>query len=156
MLTDRPTLTLTVGLPRSGKTTWARAQGCPVVCPDEVRIAMHGQRFAASAEPLVWAVVKIMVVALFRAGHAHVILDATNITKKRRDEWLDGMWWTSAHVIDTPKEECIRRALAEGDTEIIPVIERMAKQYEPIPEPPKPTQPNVGTQTFREFGEIPL
>jgi predicted kinase len=72
------TLIMTVGLPRSGKSTWAIAQGHPVVCPDAIRLALHGQPFIATAEPVVWATAKLMVASLFEAGHGVVILDATN------------------------------------------------------------------------------
>jgi predicted kinase len=82
-----PRLILTVGLPRSGKTTWARAQGVPVASPDAISRALHGQRFIGVAEPFVWAIAKLMVRALFLAGHPTVIVDATNTTQKRRDEW---------------------------------------------------------------------
>ena len=36
---------VTVGLPRSGKTTWAREQGYPIVNPDSIRLSLHGKRF---------------------------------------------------------------------------------------------------------------
>jgi predicted kinase len=121
-----------VGLPRSGKSTWAANHGdsVPIVNPDSVRMAIHGQRFIAEAEPFVWATVKAMVKALFLAGHRYVILDSTNTTRKRRDEWQSRDWQTFFKVIDTPKEVCLERATTEGDSEIIPVIERMAEQFE--------------------------
>lgn len=126
------TLILTVGLPRSGKTTWARQQGHPIVNPDSIRYALHGERFIALAEPFVWAIAKVMVRALFLAGHDTVILDATNTTKKRRDEWVTtGEWWCKLHVIDTPEEVCLARADAEGDEYIKPIIRKMAAQFEP-------------------------
>ncbi len=124
------TLIATVGLPRSGKTTWARAQARPIVNPDSIRLAIHGQRFVAMAEPWVWATAKTMVRALFLAGHDVVILDATNLTNKRREDWLSKEWQTLFHVLDTPKEECLRRA--GPDTEIAAVIERMAREIEPL------------------------
>ncbi len=34
-----------VGLPYSGKSTAARELGFPIVCPDAIRLALHGQRF---------------------------------------------------------------------------------------------------------------
>lgn len=119
-----------VGLPRSGKTTWARRQSYPVVSPDSIRLAMHGQRFASRAEPLVWATAKVMVRALFLAGHRHVILDATNTTEARRKEWRCDEWATFWKVIDTSADVC--RSRAEGDAEILPVIDRMAAGYEPL------------------------
>jgi predicted kinase len=119
-------------LPRSGKTTWAKGQGYPIVCPDAVRLALHGLRFVPLAEPLVWAIVKVMVRALFLAGHDIVIVDATNTTRKRRDDWQSKDWTTLFQVIGTPKDECIRRARAINDEEIVPIIERQAEQFEPL------------------------
>lgn len=125
-------LICTVGLPRSGKTTWARSQAWPIVNPDSIRLAIHGQRFIGDAEPFVWATAKAMVRSLFLAGHQTVILDATNTTKKRRAEWFDERWQTFFKVIDTPYPECMERA--KDDDEILPVIERMAAQWEPLDE----------------------
>lgn len=89
-------------------------------------------RFEELAEPIVWATAKVMVRALFLAGHKHVILDATNVSNKRRNEWQDKEWGTFFKVFDTSKEECLKRA---GDDEVIkPVIERMAASYEPLDE----------------------
>jgi len=126
------TLIATVGLPRSGKTTWALSQGWPIVNPDSIRLAIHGHRFIAQAEPFVWAIAGAMVRALFLAGHKIVILDATNITRKGRDEWQSEDWTTFFKVIDTEPGVCLERAAKEGDTEIVPVIERMAAGYEPL------------------------
>lgn len=86
------TLIMTVGLPRSGKSTWAMQQGHPVVCPDAIRMALYGQPFIKEAESIVWATAKLMVAALFEAGHDTVILDGTNLTSKYRDEWKDERW----------------------------------------------------------------
>lgn len=42
-------LILTIGLPRSGKSTWAKQQGCPVVNPDSIRLALHGKAYIQEA-----------------------------------------------------------------------------------------------------------
>lgn len=55
---SKPTLVLMVGLPRSGKSTIARSGRVPIVSPDAIRLALHGQPFIASAEPTVWATAK--------------------------------------------------------------------------------------------------
>jgi predicted kinase len=123
-------LVLTVGLPRSGKSTWAKNKGYPIVSPDAIRLALHGSAFVADAEPMVWALARYMVKALFIAGHSHVILDATNTTRQRREEWKSPRWKRRYMLFKTPKEECMRRA---GDTpDLLPVIERMANQFEDI------------------------
>jgi predicted kinase len=133
-------LILTVGLPRSGKTTWALTTGHPIVCPDSIRYALHGQRFLAQAEPFVWAMAYAMADALFLAGHGTVIVDATNVTARRREAWVERFACVppkaeiSFHVIETDPATCIERARAEADNAIIPVIERMAAEWD-LPAP---------------------
>ena len=136
---DELKLICTVGLPRSGKSTWAEKmreeRGWPTVNPDAVRYALHGQRYAAEAEPMVWVMVTVMIRALFGAGHKVVVLDATGNTRKRRDATTSKNWVSYYKVIDTPKDVCLDRArnLKNGaDEVIIPVIERMAEQHEPL------------------------
>lgn len=122
-------LYMTVGLPRSGKTTWAVSQGVPIVSPDAIRLALHGKRFIPKAEGMVWAIAKVMVRALFAAGHTIVILDSCATTQKRRAEWDE---FTNTRVwFQTPVSECLARARAEKDEEILPVIDKMASQFEP-------------------------
>lgn len=122
-------LIMTIGLPRSGKSTWARQlsqeQGYPIVNPDSIRLAIHGQVYAAQAEPLVWATAKVMVRSLFYAGHNVVILDATNTSRQRRNDWIDPEWNRVFQIFHTPKEECIRRATEGMRPDLISVIERM-------------------------------
>lgn len=125
-------LICTVGLPRSGKSTWSKSQAYPIVCPDAIRYAVHGQRYIQEAERWVWMVTHTMVRALFLAGHERVILDATGITRARRDEWRSKEWATFFKSIDTTKEVCMARAEEEGDTYIGPIIESMAEKFEPL------------------------
>lgn len=125
------TLWMTVGLPRSGKTTSAMGMKMPIVNPDSIRIALHGQRFIGEAEPMVWAMAKYMVAALFEAGHDDVVLDATNTTVKRRDEWVDERWRRMFIPMAADETECLARAARLNDSYIVPIIEKMAAQYEP-------------------------
>ena len=123
---------LLVGLPRSGKSTWARRVGVPIVNPDSVRLALHGQAFIVEAEPMVWSMAQYMLRALLLAGHDHVIVDATNTSVKRREMWISrtGEWETYYRHIDTPLDVCISRA---GDNQpLIEAIHRMNNSYEPV------------------------
>ena len=127
------TLILMVGLPYSGKTTLAHEIGHPIVSPDAIRLALHGERYLQTAEPMVWTLAVIMVNALFEAGHSHVIVDATNNTVKRRQFWRDaGNWVVEYEVVDTPEKLCIQRAQQADDLDIVPVIARMASGHEPV------------------------
>lgn len=128
---SKQTLIMTVGFPRSGKSTWARQQGHPIVCPDAIRLALHGQVWQPLAEGFVWAITKVMVRALFISGHTTVILDSTNITEHRRNEWRSQSWKRHFHIVDTSKEVCLQRAEETDQAYLIPVIETMAAEYEP-------------------------
>lgn len=131
-------LIVTVGLPYSGKTTWAKEQGHPMVSADAVRLALHGQRFVALYEPMVWAVVETMVRALFLAGHDTVILDVTENTAKRRERWIGfdlgngDLARTVFCVFDTPVAKCLERANLANDATIVPIIERQAAEQEMV------------------------
>lgn len=140
VLPDAPKkLLLTVGLPRSGKSTAARSWGYPIVNPDSIRVALHGQPFVGEAEPFVWAIAKCMVRALFLAGHTRVVLDATNTTRQRRADWKSRSWnrlfiqFGDRHM----RDECITRARAMDATPeriagLVAAIERMAEQWEDV------------------------
>lgn len=129
---ENKNLIVMVGLPYSGKSTLARKMGHPIVCPDCVRISLHGHKFIPEAEQMVWTIVRKMVESLFLAGHDRVILDATNTTHKRRQEWVSTKWATVWRQVDTSKKICIERAEAAGDMAIIPIIEAMAEKFQPL------------------------
>lgn len=129
-VSKRPVLVMTVGLPRSGKSTWCKNMieyGAVIVNPDSIRLAIHGQPFIQEAEPTVWATAKYMVKSLFIAGHNIVILDATSINDKSRNEWKSYDWETVYKVFHTSKETCLQRAIDNGQEYLLPVIERMSK-----------------------------
>lgn len=132
---DSLVLIMLIGLPRSGKSTEAarlhKEHGYPIVCPDAIRLALHGQRFVASAEEMVWATAKLMVRSLFRAGHGTVVLDATNISRARRDLWRhDSEWVRNFVVLLTPSSECIKRANTSDRLDLVSVINTMLDQFD--------------------------
>ena len=127
-------LLIMMGLPRSGKTTWAKAEAhvlnAVIVSPDCIRLSLHGKPYIHSMEPYVWSIARTMVESLFHAGHEAVILDATMTTKRARDKWedMDPVW----HYIDTPCRTCVERAMGTDSKYLVPVIEDMAKHFEPL------------------------
>jgi predicted kinase len=129
-------LILMVGLPRSGKTTEALKMGHPIVSPDAVRLALHGEAYIQSAEPYVHAITRTMVHALFIAGHNAVVVDACHNTRKRRNEWKSNEWIRRCVVIDTARATCAVRASSISDAKvrnsILHSIDRMAAAHEPI------------------------
>ena len=122
-------LYLLVGLPFSGKSTWAKAQGVPIVNVDALRYAIHERRFDSKYEDLVWFHAKIMAEALFRAGHDDVILDATNTTHRGRNGWA--YLFDVCHVMFMPPvEECIEKAIQCGRRDMVSNIQRMYDEFE--------------------------
>ena len=124
------TLILTVGLPRCGKTTWAKEQNIPIVSRDAIRLSLHGKPYLQEAENMITVIEDIMVKSLFLAGHDKVIIDATHTTEKRRERWKNNSWDIVLKTFSTSKNICIQRAINTDRKELIPVIERMAKQID--------------------------
>ena len=128
-----------VGLPRSGKSTWAmdmayRNEFYPVVNKGSIRLALYGSAFREDREDEVRRIARVSVTALFIAGHKIVCVDETNITYLRRCEWQTRSWDVRLKVFDASMEECIKRAKERGEKLIIPVIEKLAAQWEPLNE----------------------
>jgi len=124
-------LILLTGLPRSGKSTWAKQSGHPIVNLDSIRLVLHGERFVGSYEPAVWTITRQMIEALFIAGHNTIVLDATNIHRKFRLDWNDtSKWNTYIKWIKTGEGVCINRAKKGNRLDLIPVIKRMAEEFE--------------------------
>ena len=123
-----------VGLPRSGKTTEAKKLGkelnAPIVNLDALRLAVHGTAFNQDAEDLIWPIAKYNVIANFEYGYDTVIIDAPNNTRKRRKFWEDKRWVREYICINTPLEECVKRAGIHNP--LVNVIYRMNKDQEPI------------------------
>lgn len=120
-----------VGLPRSGKTSWAMGAGHPTVQPEALRHLLGGG-FIETSEPLVQAMAGLMVNSLFTAGHKEVTVDATNLTKAKRDAWLSPTWRAHFIVMATSEETCQERAMAEGDQDLADRIGELAPTLEPV------------------------
>ena len=118
-------LILTVGLPRSGKTTWAKGQGKPIVNRDSIRLAIHGEAYLEKAEAIVTMFEQVMVESLFLAGHEEVIIDATHTTASKIEVWEKLGHEMELVIFRTPAGLCKERAYEGGRDDLVPVIERM-------------------------------
>lgn len=118
------TLTITRGLPASGKTTWAKAQSHLVrVNRDDLRRMLHGGARSGRAEVEVTLAQRAAVEALLRGG-TDVVCDDTNLRSRVVRELAEvalraGAAWQVRDFTDVPVDECIRRdALRSGDTHV--------------------------------------
>jgi len=127
-----------VGLPNSGKSTWAKQTsdetGWPIVSKDSIRLALHGQKFSDEAEPWISVMAQTMIKSLFYSGHEIVIVEECNCNSEDRYEWMSDEWKTEFVLIGTPKEECLRRADMDEEYGIKPIIEREFERWEDPPE----------------------
>lgn len=135
---DKPLLICMMGLPRSGKTTKVMAlhaeHRAPIVRRDDIRLALHGQRYISVAEPFVKAISDVMIRSLFLSGHSVVICDETNYSRAARDYHKSKNWRTVFYHVDTTAEVCKERALLTNQPDLLPVIDEMAARYEPLGE----------------------
>jgi predicted kinase len=118
-------LTITRGLPASGKTSWAREQaGLVRVNRDDLRTMMHGGRVAddtlrGRAEKEVTQAHHAAIDALLLGG-AQVVCDDTNLRGRVVRELAElaakhGASFAVRDFTDVPVDECVRRdALREG------------------------------------------
>jgi len=127
------------GLPRSGKSTWIKSNKTNevIISADDIRYLVYGQRFWGDGEPLMWSIRGMMLEYLMQQG-VNIIIDETNTTKERRKPIIKLAkkygYSIIGNVVEGASEKvCIIRAEKEGQTDLIPIIQRMAKQFE-LPE----------------------
>lgn len=138
MSNSKPLVIAMVGLPRSGKSTIVKDlkidYQAPVISKDAIRLALHGQRYWAPAEPQVRGFADLMLRSLVLTGEGVIIVDETNFSRAARNALKSSDWRTLFLEVDTSPEVCKARALATGQPDLLPVIDEMASRYEPLGE----------------------
>ena len=136
---SRPTLTMTMGLPASGKTTWARrvvaeSRGrCKRVCKDDLRDMLDAGVWSVDNEEYILRV-RDGLVRSFLVDGLDVIVDDTNLHPKheRRLREIAKAQSASFRVMDfrhVPVEECIRRDSQRDRTVGPEVIRSMRDRF---------------------------
>jgi hypothetical protein len=122
-------LFFTVAVPRAGKSTYAEKWASEkakrvIVCSDNIRLALHGQRYAPLAETMVFGIKHVMVRAHLDRGF-DVLVDGTHTSdisiQRLLEIRLDAQ---PIFFFDVPKTECIARAMRCNQMDVIPAIER--------------------------------
>lgn len=135
---NRPTLILLVGIPGSGKSTYAENYiseypKTPVhLSSDKIREELYGNESIQGNPAEVFALMQKRAVEALNEGH-DVLYDATNVTRKDRSSIIGicpKFAKIEAHIIWAPIEECIKRDSARDRTVGKEVIDRILKRFQ--------------------------
>ncbi|MDP8980663.1 MAG: AAA family ATPase [Acidobacteriota bacterium] len=111
-----------VGLPGSGKSTWAARQGATPVSSDEVRRMIADDAGIQTIHRLVFATVRHLVLQRLAAGCAVTYIDATNLTRRERRQYIKLAQLHGCDIeavfFDVPLEVCMERN--RGRSRVVP------------------------------------
>lgn len=134
---NRPTLILLVGLPGSGKTTYAeryisKHRNTVHLSSDKIRKELWGDEATQGDNNEIFGRMQARAVDGLNFGY-DVIYDATNMTRKDRARIISAcpkFARIEAHIIWAPIETCIERDATRKRTVGKEVIDRMLKRFQ--------------------------
>lgn len=120
---------LLVGLPGAGKSTWAAAQGLPVLSSDAIRVLLADDVTDQTIHKQVFGTVRFLLKQRLAIGRPVTCIDATHLTPWERRPYLrlPGCR-VEAVYFDVPIEVCQERNRLRNRVVPAPVIEKMAKR----------------------------
>lgn len=129
---------LLIGLPASGKSTWAKRyvtdrKFAALISSDSIREELYGDETTQGDNNKIFSLVRERAEEALKEGK-DVVIDATNMTIKDRSAYFDIAKTYGATVtgilFDTPVEECKRRNSKRD--RVVPdfVYDKMLNRYE--------------------------
>jgi len=131
-------LSIIVGLARSGKSTFCNrllqnslykcksplSSPPVIICADDFRLALHGQRYISEAEETVFAMTHVATKAILLRGF-DVLVDETNTRMESIEKWLKIDPNLDIYYINTSLEICKERAISTNQESLLKPLERM-------------------------------
>ena len=109
----QPQIILLVGLPASGKSTWAKKQGIPVLSSDAMRLVLLDDETALGFPEQVFGALRYLLAARLRFRRPITAVDATNLSVWEREPYLKLAQENGAMIevvfFDVSLAECKRR-----------------------------------------------
>lgn len=136
---NRPTLILLVGIPGSGKTTYAEKYieehySTIHISSDDIRAELWGNEATQGDNNEVFSLMQSRTIEALNNGQS-VVYDATNITRKDRSYIIalcPKFAKIECHIIWAPIETCIERDAARERTVGKEIIDRMLKRFQAV------------------------
>jgi predicted kinase len=132
---DRSRIIVLVGLPASGKSTWAERAGLPVLSSDATRGLLSGDETNQSINRLVFSTMRETLRRRLAARAAATLIDSTALTPWERRCWIRLAELHDCDVeavfFDTPLEECLRRNASRARQVPEEALRRMALRLIP-------------------------
>jgi predicted kinase len=126
----RPRLVVLVGLPGSGKSSWAKRQNVAIISSDNVRFLLGDDENDQTIHADVFATARYILRRRLQLRRPLTILDATNLSRRERRPYIKTAQLYDCQVeamfFDTPVEIC--KARNRGRERVVPddIIDVMA------------------------------
>ncbi|MBL8179182.1 MAG: AAA family ATPase [Bryobacterales bacterium] len=131
----RQKVILLVGLPGSGKSTYAARHGWPVLESDEMRRLLLDDARDQGANRTVFALLRRLLRMRLELGRPVTCVDATNLTAIERRPYVMTAHMYGAEIeavfFDVPVHLCMKRNLTRARVVPAEVVERMAARLVP-------------------------
>jgi protein phosphatase len=124
-----------IGLPGSGKSTWARRQGAAVLSSDELRFVLADDETDQTIHAEVFATMRYLLRRRLELKRPLTFIDATNLTRRERRPYIQMARLydcdTDAVFFDTSTETCKARNATRHRVVPDAVIDAMSARLVP-------------------------
>ncbi len=135
MSSPRQRVYVLVGLPASGKSTWLAGRGVTPLSSDALRLLLRDNEADQTIHGVVFALLRRLLRLRLELGAAASYIDATNLTRRERRQWIKIADWYGAESVavyfDVPLAVCLERNAARQRVVPAEAMESLAKRLAP-------------------------